>query len=401
MADIQSGSAYKAASKPPFDCIALLLQGGGALGAYQGGVYQALAEQNLHPDWAVGISIGAINAAIIAGNPPEKRVERLHEFWEYITTDYWREQFCGSAVRTTQSDLSRKFINNLSAGSTLIKGVADFFVPRSPMPWLQKAGTLDATSYYNTQKFKATLERFVDFGLINANKMRLSVSAVNVRSGNYIYFDTTTHVIGPLHIMASGAMPPGFPAVEIDGEYYWDGGLVSNTPLQWVVDSKPHQDLLAFQVDLWSADGSFPRDMAEVQTRQKEIQFSSRTRANTDRFKNAHRLHHAFASLFEQLPDALKELPEAKLLSSAIDRSVYNIVHMIYHTQSYESDSKDYEFSRLSMDNHWKHGYRDALNTLSHPEVLERPVNPEGIGIFDFSSGKKSKIENALHEAAE
>jgi NTE family protein len=185
--------------------------------------------------------------------------------------------------------------------------------------------------------------------------------------------------------MASGALPPGFPTIEIEGEHYWDGGLVSNTPLQWVVDSEPRRDTLAFQVDLWSARGEFPRDMLEVITREKEIRFSSRTRAGTDQFKHVQKLRRAVAGLLEKLPEDLRNSPEAKLLSTAADRKVYNIAHLIYRAKDYEGHSKDYEFSRLSMEEHWRAGYHDARRTLHHREVLERPKNLEGVFTFDLA----------------
>ena len=276
--------ARKIGSRPSFECIALLLQGGGALGAYQGGVYQALAEESLHPDWVAGISIGAINSALIAGNTPETRVDKLRSFWEGITSAPAWDWSAHLRLPIAESIDGRKFANQMSAASAMFAGVAGFFTPRMPTPWLQQAGGAKATSYYDTRSLQTTLERLVDFDLINASDMRFSVGAVNVRSGNFVYFDTTTHTIRPEHILASAALPPGFPPIEIEGEHYWDGGLVSNTPLQWVLQFGPRQDTLAFQVDLWSARGKFPRNMAEVTTRQKEILYSSRTRDNTTRF---------------------------------------------------------------------------------------------------------------------
>jgi NTE family protein len=228
------------------------------------------------------------------------------------------------------------------------------------------------------------LERLVDFDRINSGGIRLSVGAVNVRSGNFVYFDTETHTIVPEHIMASGALPPGFPAVEIEGEHYWDGGLVSNTPLQWVADSQPRLDTLAFQVDLWSARGELPRTIAEVSTRQKEIQYSSRTRAGTDSFKHVQRLRRATADLLAQLPPHLQRGAEAQLLRPNTCHKVYNIVHLIYRARSYEGHSKDYDFSRASMQEHWRAGYYDAVHTLRHPQVLERPTNHEGVFTFDL-----------------
>jgi len=225
---------YWARPRPPFECIALVLQGGGALGSYQAGVYQALFEADLHPDWVAGISIGAINAAIIAGNAPGKGVEMLRGFWESITAplpghhrwDAWLPDLA-------RGEMARSLLNQIHASSAVIGGAAGFFEPRVPPPWLQPAGCLEVTSFYETKRLRATLERFVDFDRINAaGATRLSLGAVNVRSGNLVYFENTTHAIGPEHVMASGALPPGFPAVEIEGEHYWDGGLVSNTPLE-------------------------------------------------------------------------------------------------------------------------------------------------------------------------
>ena len=266
------------------------------------------------------------------------------------------------------------------------RGAAGFFELRLPPPWLQPAGSPEATSFYETKLLRATLERFVDFDRINAEAAtRLSLGAVNVRTGNFVYFDNTTHRIGPEHVMASGALPPGFPAVEIEGEHYWDGGLVSNTPLEWVVRSEPRQDTLAFQVDLWSARGEFPRDLAEVAMRQKEIQYSSRTRANTDHFKRQQRLRCALAALLEKLPPELRDSPEARELAPSADRKVFSVVHLIYRSKHYEGQTKDYEFSRLSMREHWRAGYTDAVRTLRHPEVLERPASLEGVATFDLA----------------
>jgi len=376
---------HKVLHRPPFDCIALLLQGGGALGAYQAGVYEALAEADLHPDWVAGISIGALNAAIIAGNPPKDRVDRLRTFWQTITespTTAWAGDLGAIMPR---GEAIRTIYNQASATMALFSGAPGFFAPRIPPPFLQPDGTPEATSYYDTSDLKGTLERLVDFDRVNDGDMRFSVGAVNVTSGNFIYFDSTECHIIPEHVMASGALPPGFPAIEIEGEFYWDGGLVSNTPLQWVVYSEPRTDTLAFQIDLWSARGELPRNLAEIETRRKEIQFSSRTRAGTDQFKQMQRLRGALASLLEKIPRNLQDGEEAQLLKSAAGRKVYNIVHLIYRTKHYEGNSKDYEFSRLSMEEHWRAGYHDTVRTLRHPQVLERPNNIEGVATFDLT----------------
>jgi NTE family protein len=372
---------------PPFECIALLLQGGGALGAYQAGVYEALSEAQLIPDWVAGISIGAVNAALIAGNPPEARVAKLREFWELITAEAGWEGIAQFALAPwgVRGEFARGLMNQLSAGAALLSGVSGFFSPRVPISWLQPAGSLEATGYYDTAPLKATLERLIDFERINSGEMRFSIGTVNVSTGNFLYFDNSTHTIGSTHVMASGALPPGFPPIEIEGEFYWDGGLVSNTPLQWVLESEPPRDTLAFQVDLWNARGALPRTMPEVMTRQKEIQYSSRTRNGSDRFKHTQKMRNALASLLHKLPIELRDSPELALLKAHTQPKVYNLVQLIYRAKQYEGDSKDYEFSRLSMEDHWRAGYYDTVHTLRHPEVLQRPNNLEGVMTFDLS----------------
>jgi NTE family protein len=409
--------------RPPFDCVALLLQGGGALGAYQGGVYQGLAEAELHPDWVAGISIGAVNSALIVGNAPEQRVDKLRAFWEAITVNPlwgWSTMASqpaaeGSALpkpgATPVSDLNalwnpfdlnpslwpcgdlfaprgrfaRDVASRINSGLSAVLGAPEMFAPRLLNPWLHPTGALEATSYYDTSALRATLERLVDFDRINAGGTRFSVGAVNVATGNFVYFDNTTHTIRPEHVMASGALPPGFPAIEIEGEHYWDGGLVSNTPLQWVLEAETRQDTLAFQVDLWSARGALPGSMAEVETRRKEIQYSSRTRASSDRFKYTQKLRNTLADFLAKAPDELKDTPEYKTLFQISDRKIYNLIQLIYRSKDYEGGMKDFEFSRTSMEEHWRAGYYDTIRTLRHPEVLERPTSADGVFTFDLA----------------
>jgi NTE family protein len=370
-------------NRPPFDCIALLLQGGGALGSYQAGVYEALAEADLQPDWVSGISIGAISGALIAGNAPERRVEQLRKFWEQITAAPHSLDAL-LAPLSHGSDTVRGWINQVNAATALVWGAPGFFTRRPVAPWFAPAGGADAVSYYDTANLRSTLESLIDFDRINSGSVRLTVGAVNVRSGNLVCFDTETHRIGPEHVMASGALPPGFPPVEIEGEHYWDGGLVSNTPLEWVVENVPRQDTLAFQVDLWSARGDFPRNMAEVETRRKEIIYSSRTRASTSSFKRMQRMRHAAAKLSADMPEHVRNSPEMEVLQPMIEHKAYNIIQLIYRAKTYEGDSKDYEFSRRSMEEHWRAGYHDAVRTLRHPEVLSRPKTPDGVFTFDL-----------------
>lgn len=370
--------------RPPFECVALVLQGGGALGSYQAGVYEAMAEINLPLDWVAGISIGAINAALIAGNAPEQRVEKLHAFWDTITTNPLLDWATAHELLEPKGELARQLYNVTSANYALLGGVAEFYAPRLPAPFFHCHGSENATSFYDTSKLKSTLERLVDFDRINHGGMRFSVGAVNVKSGNFVYFDNTKDIIRPEHVLASGSLPPGFGATEIDGEYYWDGGLISNTPLQWVVDDEPRKDTLAFQVDLWNARGKLPGNIFEVSTRQKEIQYSSRTRSNTDQFKRLQRIRGALANLLSQLPKELKDSQDAKLLNQVASHKAYNIVHLIYRAQKYEGHSKDYEFSRLTMLDHWNSGYKDARHSLGNPGIFEKPKNQEGVSVFDL-----------------
>lgn len=367
-----------------FESIALLLQGGGALGAYQAGVYQKLCESNLEPTWIAGISIGAINSAIIAGNPPGERVARLRDFWDLASDagdNGWGD--CWTAFLT--GDRPREWLNQVSAARIIARGVPGFFSPRMPPPYLMPNGG-GATSYYNTSELKPTLERLVDFDRINAREMRLSIGAVNVRTGNFSYFDNENTVIRPEHVMASGALPPAFDAVEIDGEFYWDGGLVSNTPLDWVLSSRSGLDTLILQVDLWNARGMLPKDFTDVAVRMKEVQFSSRTRSATDAFSKVQELRAAFNELLAQMPPELAATPQARMLAKASDPAVYNIVQLIYRSATYEGQAKDFEFSRRTMEEHWRAGYDDATATLLHPEVLTLPIMAQGVAVYDFLS---------------
>ncbi|MBI2235080.1 MAG: patatin-like phospholipase family protein [Micavibrio aeruginosavorus] len=380
-----------------FESTALLLQGGGALGAYQAGVYEALAEADILPDWIGGISIGAVNGAIIAGNKPAKRLEKLRGFWDQVSSNpLWDLYGCHSPVMQICGPAIRPYMHQISAGVSVTQGAPGFFKPHSMPPWFYPPGDPQAKSYYSTSEFRATLEKFIDFDFLNQDSVRFTTSAVNIRTGNYTIFDSTKQEIRPEHVMASGALPPALPAVEIDGDPYWDGGLISNTPLYWMIDTEtqanmPVKDTLIFQVDLWSAEGEAPQDMIEVMSRQKEIQYSSRTRAITNLFKRQHRFQHAFAKLYEKFPDDLKQTDEAKILHADSRFSVHNIVHLIYRARHYQSYAKDYEFSRMSVTEHWREGYKDTVNSLRHEEIFHRPTCAEGHNIYDVS-GTKGRV---------
>jgi NTE family protein len=376
----------------PYEHVALVLQGGGALGAYQAGVYEAFAEAEIEPNWFAGISIGAINAAIMAGNAPADRVGALRSFWEGITapTPGAVDAGWGAAfdLATRGTDM-RRWMNGMHAAEALMRGAPGFFEPRMPPPFLHPPGSPGATSYYDTAALRATLLAHVDFDRINRGEVRLSLGAVNVRSGNFICFDSRTDVIRPEHVMASGALPPGFPTVEIEGEHYWDGGLVSNTPLQWVAQHRPFRDTIAFQIDLWSARGQLPRDLSEVTMRQKEIQYSSRTRFGTDQLAQLLHLRAALRDLLGKVRPELLDTPEARLLAEAATDTVFRVVHLIYRSRQFESDTKDYEFSRRSMQEHWQAGYQDAVHTLRDPAALERPADGKAVAAYDLGEANK------------
>ena len=358
----------------------LVLQGGGALGAYQAGAFEALAANGETPSWVAGISIGAINAALIAGNPPERRVERLHEFWDTLTDG----SFAGFPGQQSGGHAHGLF-NEISALATALFGRPGFFTPRFPPPLFQSAGTPGALSFYDTAPLQATLERLVDFDLLNKGSMRLSVSAVNVRTGNFCYFDTAHQRLDVRHIMASGALPPGFPPIEIDGEWYWDGGLVSNTPLNYVLDRTGSPRRLVFQVDLFAATGPLPMDLAQVIEREKDIRFSSRTRLNTDRALQRQALAQAARRLFEKLPARLADDPDLVALKAATSERAVTVVHLIYRRVSHETHSKDYEFSRLSMLDHWRSGAADVMRTLTDSRWKSRPIPEDGVHVFDLT----------------
>ncbi len=351
--------------------VALVLQGGGALGSYQAGVYEALANSAYEPNWVAGISIGAINAAIIAGNAPRDRVERLRAFWEGITapTEYW-------ALPPAFDTAERRF----GAIGAMLFGQPGFFTPRQPLDWLRTPGP---TSYYNTDALRSTLEKLVDFDRINAREMRFSVGAVNVQTGDFAYFDNDHTKIRPEHIMASGALPPSFPAVEIDGAFYWDGGLVSNTPLQYVLDYQPRVSRLTFQVDLFQAFGKHPVTLDQVTERDKDIRYASRTRAATDAFEVMHNVRSDAHDLWHKLPDDVRALPEAQFLHRMGCVTEMDIVELIYRPFEPQGSAKDFEFSRGTMRARWEQGCSDANITLAAAPWLAPQPRELGTRVFD------------------
>jgi NTE family protein len=363
----------------------LVLQGGGALGSYQGGAYQALCHFDFEPEWVAGISIGAINAAIIAGNDPSRRVDRLKEFWEMVSS---AASWVPAPI--TKGDRERSLYNETNAALVATFGTPGFFTPRLPPAPLWPKGSPQAQSFYDTSPLRKTLERLVDFDRINDLKCRLSVGAVGVTSGNLKYFDNVEFNklgkrFGPEHVMASGALPPGFPSVVIDGEHYWDGGIASNTPLDYVLDMETINDLLIFQVDLFSARGPLPESMLEAAEREKDIRFSSRTRMSTDKNRQLHNARKALRDLIDKLPDHLQNDPSAVFLREAAKENTVTVVHLIYRSKNYETSSKDYDFSHVAMVEHWSAGVRDVYRSMQHEEWLERPQSGETMVTYDLS----------------
>jgi NTE family protein len=373
-----------------YETVALVLQGGGALGAYQCGVYEGLEEAGIRPDWFAGISIGAINASILAGNAPERRLERLREFWQRISMPAlplppeafdWQREWLDALPKFSPG---QALANSLGAWTALLHGQSGFFVPRVPPPYAALPGP-GATSFYSTAPLRQTLEALVDFDRINHSASpRFAIGAVNVRNGNFAYFDNRRTRIRVEHVLASGALPPAFAPVEIDGEPYWDGGLVSNTPLEYVIESTPRSDTLALQVDLWSARGTLPRTLGAVLERQKDIQYSSRTRRGTDSAAEKQRLRLALGELAALLPGKRMPAALAHTFDAWICTKVLNIVHLIYQAKSYEQQYKDYAFGPQTMREHWTAGLADMRRTLARPQCLARPAPEVGVATHDI-----------------
>ncbi len=357
----------------------LVLQGGGALGAYQAGAYEMLAKAGQTPDWVAGISIGAINSAIIAGNRPEERVEKLGRFWGMVSSSLTTRPLA-------HDDTTRKIFNETSAALVASLGIPGFFKPRFPPAVFHPPGSLEAISIYDTAPLRETLQELVDFDLLNSGKVRLSVGAVQVRTGNMMYFDTARQTITADHIMASGALPPGFAPIVIDGEPYWDGGLLSNTPLEYVLEwSGPREDMCIFQIDLFNASGPMPQTLFDIEQRAKDIRFSSRTRLNTDVTRRLQTMRRALQRIGAKLPDEVRNSVDWQMLDQFSCDAAITVVHLIHRRAAYWTQSTDYEFSRASIAEHWKAGKADVEHTLQHPDWIKRQRPEHGVSVLDLT----------------
>jgi NTE family protein len=353
--------------------VVLVLQGGGALGAYQAGVYEALCGAGIEPDWVIGTSIGAINAGIIAGNAPGERLPRLREFWKRV------EQ-----------------ASPLGNAATFAFGIGAFFSPR-PLAWggVQARVGLDAASYYSTEPLRHTLSELVDIDFIG-KQMRLTVGAVNVRTSEMCYFDSREEPLGLEHIMASGALPPAFPAIRIDGVPYWDGGVYSNTPIEAVFDDNPRRDSVIFGVNVWQPTGPEPESIWQVLGREKDIQYASRADSHIARQKQIHHLRHVIRELTRHMAPEAKNTRECEELASWGCGTVMHVVRLLAPTLDSEDYLKDIDFSPAGIHARWQAGVRDTLRMIKRAP-WETPVDPmEGVVLHELSARTGQKVvENA------
>lgn len=358
--------------------VVLVLQGGGALGAYQVGVYQALHEAGVQPDWIVGTSIGAINASLIAGSPPSERLDRLNEFWRRIE----HGKHLGSALPTWFSQAARTML-------AITTGVPSFFMPQ-PAAFVSPHAPLgpEDAGYYSVAPLAELLEELVDFDLINDGPVRLSVGASKVQSSEMVYFDSKEREIGLKHILASGALPPAFPAVRVDGDLYWDGGILSNTPVEIVFDDNPRKNGLVFAVHLWNPHGSEPQTIWEVMNRQKDLQYSSRAGSHIKRQRQMHRLRHVITELAKYAPsEVVADARFAELTSYGCDTKIH-VVRLLAPALDYEDHSKDVDFSPEGIRQRREAGYRHTLETLEKSPWRDAGGELEGFVLHEASGGE-------------
>ena len=351
--------------------VVLVLQGGGALGAYQVGVYQALHEAGIEPDWVIGTSIGAINASLIAGNEPQHRLERLNTFWDQMQAGHSRfgvPDWLG--------------LGNLAANmATVMRGIPNFFTPNlHALRGSNAALGVESSAYYSTAPLRETLQSLVDFDYLCQCRTRMTVGAVNACSGEMRYFDTSRERLGVEHVMASGALPPAFGAVRIDGQPYWDGGIYSNTPIEAVLDDKPRRDAVIFAVNVWHQAGPEPASIWQVMARQKDIQFASRADSHISRQKQIHRLRHVIRELHRQIPAAKQSDPKVKELASWGCGTTMHVAHLVAPRLDGEDHTKDIDFTPSSVRARREAGHADTLRMIERAPWERAPTNPiEGV----------------------
>jgi NTE family protein len=367
----------KAAAMPLPDKVALVLQGGGALGSFQAGVYEALNGAGIEIDQVAGISIGAVNAALIAGNPPETRVGALRQFWDRTSAALPSFPIWGG-------DWGRELLHEASAGFVATFGVPGMFAPQMWPPMLAWPGSSNALSFYDSGQLKKTLDDLVDWDLLNDGPVRIGVGAVEVESGNFHYFDSARERLDARHIMASGALPPGLPPVEIDGKLWWDGGLVSNTPLSHVLDTQD-AEMLVFQVDLFAASAASPKTMMDVVAREKEIRFSSRTRQISDQLMKLRKEREVIRRVLAKLPENLHNDPDVTQLATLAHELPVTIVQLIYRANAWEGGARDYEFSARTMEEHWSAGKAAVTDTIDKSELVASNILDGKTAAFDLT----------------
>jgi NTE family protein len=388
MADTETNSNVSTKKTPALPGqIVLVFQGGGALGAYQGGVYQALHEAGIEPDWVIGTSIGAINAAIIAGNEPGRRLERLREFWDRMER---KSPWQAAPLPFAQFPLPFAQPLALLGGNiaaqmmTIFGGVAGYFSPNRAMAWgLNATVGVEQAGFYAIDPLHETLSGVIDFTRLNSKEPRLTVGAVNVRSGKMHYFDSRDMPLTLKHVLASGALPPAFPAVRIDGDPYWDGGIYSNTPIETVFDDYPRRDSVVFTVQMWHAAGPEPESVWQVLNRQKDIQYASRADSHIMRQEHIHQLRHIVRELVRRMPEEQRETPEVKEMAGYGCGTLMHIVRLNAPRLDHEDHLRDIDFTSSGIRARWQAGYADTMRTVDR-RPWQKPIDPMmGVAVHD------------------
>lgn len=370
-----------AAGKQTYQRIACVFQGGGALGAYQVGAFRAIHERGYHPNFVAGVSIGSINSAIIAGNPRNKQLEKLADFWDTIAPKIW----CDS-IDHDVFDPIHHLHNRMGALYSLFFGLDGFFKPRPIPPSIFSKNTPDQLSYYDTAELRSTLERLIDFDRINAKKVTLCLGAVNIVSGEMVFFNNQNMEITPDHVMASGALPPGLPAVKIGEDYFWDGGIYANTPLVTVLDALPEEDTLCFVVDCFSLKGRLPETMDELEERQKDIRYGSHSRRLTNVYTSRQNLQAAINFLGQHLTPEAQADPEIQKLLALGHEKRFSVVHIIYHDTPFSHSFKDFNFIRSAINYRLETGYKNTVEVLAKPEWEKKSNKQLACSIYGVPS---------------